>query len=327
VELTRPRGIDDQSWRAISHHKERLDRAWQLPEDPSAAVGSAKELCECVARVVLTERAVPFSRSDDMPKLVKAAHRTLDRLPGRGQAAQVAVRNFSQAALTIVSTLTEMRNELGTGHGRARVPHVSREAAVAASDASILWSRWALARLDEVLGGEVDLLIADLARGSFHRGLLDQRFEEVGLDDLFRDDQYRLGVAVAHRSMNGTFVVWESGVTPLSDRPLDWPEDYRRGVAAGLLLDPAGNLMVRPFFVPALASIVAEMASAEWSELSAQALSAPLAMSVAVDAAKLAEVREALENQSVVTPLQARPAWESLTARFAVPPVSPAAWP
>ena len=149
-----------------------------------------------------------------------------------------------------------------------------------------------------MLGGEVDLLIADLARGSFQRGSLDQRFDEVGLDDLFGDDQYRLGVAVAHRSMGGTFVVWESGVTPLGDRPLDWPEDYRRGVAAGLLLPPEGNLVVRPFFVPALASIVAEMASADWSELSAQALSAPLAMSVAVDAAKLAEIREALKSES-----------------------------
>jgi hypothetical protein len=83
--------------------------------------------------------------------------------------------------------------------------------------------------------------------------------------------------------MGGTFVVWETGVTPLADRPLDWPEDYRRGVAAGLLLDPAGDLIVRPLFVPALASVVVEMASADWSDLSAQALSAPLATSVAVD--------------------------------------------
>jgi len=126
--------------------------------------------------------------------------------------------------------------------------------------------------------------------------------------------------------MGGTFVVSESGVTPLGDRPLEWPEDYRRGVAAGLLLDPEGNLVVRPFFVPVLASIVAEMASADWSELSAQALSAPLARAVAVDATKLAEIREALESQSAVIPDRARPAWESLTARFAVPPVSPPAW-
>jgi hypothetical protein len=71
VELTRPRGISDPSWQAILHQKERLDRALSTPADAGAAIGAAKELCECVARVVLTERAVPYSRSDNMPKLVK----------------------------------------------------------------------------------------------------------------------------------------------------------------------------------------------------------------------------------------------------------------
>jgi Abortive infection C-terminus len=274
---------------------------------------------------VLTGRAVPFSRGDDMPKLVKAAHRTLDRLPGRGQAGNIAVRNLSQAALTIVTILTELRNELGTGHGRARVPRVSREAAVAATDASILWTRWALARLDELIGGEVDRLIDELRSGSFYRGLLNQRFDEVGLDDLFADDQYRLGAAVAQRSMNGTFVVWESGVTPIADMPLDWPEDYRRGVAVGLLLGPEGSLVVRPLFVPALAAVVAEMAPADWSELSAQALSAPLESSIATDYGKLCEIQEILEAQAVAMPPSAWQAWDALTARFAAPAVTPEA--
>lgn len=322
MELRRPRGIDDQSWQAICHHKDRLDRAWQLPEDLGAAIGAAKELCESVARVVLAERAVPFSRSDDMPKLVNAAHSTLDRRPGHGQAAQIAVRKLSQAALTIVSTLTELRNELGTGHGRPTVPRVSREAAVAATDASILWSRWALARLDEIQGGEVDLLIGELSGGHFHRGLLDLRFDEVGLHDMFGDDQYRLGAAVAHRSMNGTFVVSESGVTPLADKPLDWPEDYRRGVAAGLLLDQSGSLVIRPFFVAALAAIVAEMATADWADLSAQALTAPLGRSLAADADKLREIREALDSQAKFMPEHSRPSWELLAARFIVPSAS-----
>src|SRR5260370_6625751 len=198
-----------------------------------------------------------------MPKLVKAAHSTLDRLPGRGGEAQVAVGKLSQAGWTIVSTLTELGNQLGAGHGRARMPRVSREAAVAATDAGILWSRWALARLDEVLGGEVDQLIGELSGGHFHRGLLDQRFDEVGLYDLFGDDQYRLGAAVAHRSMNGISVLYETGVTPPAERPLDWLEDYRRGVAAGLLLAPTGSLVIRPFFSPTLSALAAEMATVD----------------------------------------------------------------
>jgi hypothetical protein len=38
--------------------------------------------------------------------------------------------------------------------------------------------------LDQVLGGEVDQLISELSGGHFHRTLLDQRFDEVGLDNL-----------------------------------------------------------------------------------------------------------------------------------------------
>src|SRR5215472_16729878 len=135
MELNRPRGISDQSWQAIEHHRERLDRAWRYSADGGAVIGAAKDLCECVARVVLEERAVPYGGNDDMPKLVSAAHTTLDRRPGRGQAAQVGVRNLSQAARNIVIVLSELRNELGSGHGRAQTPRVSREAAVAASDA------------------------------------------------------------------------------------------------------------------------------------------------------------------------------------------------
>lgn len=170
MDLLRPRGISDQSWEAISQQKERLDRAWRVPADLSAVVGAAKELCESVARVVLEERAVSYTPKDDMPRLAKAAHQALDRSPGRGQAAQVAVRKLSQAALSIVTILAELRNELGTGHGRARVPRISQEAAVAASDAAVLWSRWALARLDELLGGDVDLLVRELRGQHYHRG-------------------------------------------------------------------------------------------------------------------------------------------------------------
>jgi hypothetical protein len=136
--------------------------------------------------VALEERAVPYTRKDDVPALARAAHRTLDRLPGRGQAAQTGIRNLSQAALSIVTVLAELRNELGTGHGRANAPRISLEAAVAASDAAMLWTRWVLARLDEVLGGDVDLLIGELRGQIFSRGELDRRFDEVGLDSLFR---------------------------------------------------------------------------------------------------------------------------------------------
>jgi Abortive infection C-terminus len=327
LELRRPRHIEEQSWEAICQHKQRLDRAWQVPEDLSAAIGSAKELCESVARVVLTERAVTFSRSDDLPKLAKAAHGTLDRLPGRGQAAQIGVRNMSQALLSIVTVMAELRNELGTGHGRAQTPHISREAAVASSDAALMWSGWALTRLDEVHGSRVDLLIAELDHNAFRRGELDQRFDEVGLKDLFADDQYRLGVAVAHRAMNGTFVISESGVEPLQNKPLSWPDYYRRGVADGLLLDSSGSLNVNPVFVPALASIVASMAGADWTEMASKAVGAPVLPGIAIDAERLSARKNALEAEAPSIPDHARPGWDALAARFDEPPMDPPSWP
>jgi hypothetical protein len=316
MELDRPRGISDQSWQAIDHHRERLDRAWRSPVDGGTVIGAAKELCECVARVVLEERAVSYSRSDDMPKLVSAAHKTLDRNPGRGQASQIGVRNLSQAAKNIVIVLSELRNELGSGHGRAQIPRVSKEAAVAASDAAALWVRWALARLDDLLGGDVDLLIQELNGAHFHRGLLTQRFDEVGLDNLPGEDQRRLGVAVAHRAMRGTFVVSESGVEPLQDRPGDWPEDYRLGVATGLLLAPDGNIEMRSQFAPALASIVTQMRPEDWAELVNLAIAAPVMFYLAVDQARLDEIRTALEGQVQSLPEYYRAGWLRLARKF-----------
>lgn len=317
MELDRPRGISDQSWQAIDHHRQRVDRAWRFPTDGGAVIGAAKDLCECVARVVLEERAVPYSANDDMPKLVAAAHKSLDRLPGRGQAAQIGVRNLSQAARTMVTVLVELRNELGSGHGRAQIPKVSREAAVAASDAAALWVRWVLARLDDLLGGDVDLLVQELRGGPYRRGLLEQRFDEVGLDTLPGEDQRRLGVAVAHRAMKGTFVVRESGVDPLQDRPADWPEDYRMGVASGLLLAPDGNLELWPYFAPVLASILAQMRHEDWVQLINVAVAAPVTPYLAFDQARLDEVRTALEEQVHSLPERNRAEWLRLASKFA----------
>lgn len=316
MELNRPRGISDQSWQAIEHHRERLDHAWQFPADGGAIIGAAKDLCECVARVVLQERAVPYGGNDDLPRLVTEAHRTLDRLPGRGQAAQIGVQNLAQGARTIVTALSELRNELGSGHGRAQTPRVSREAAVAASDAAALWIRWALARLDDVLGGDVDLLIQELRGTHYRRGLLEQRFDEVGLDSLAGEDQRRIRVAVAHRTMRGTFVVSESGVDPLQDRPGDWPEDYRLGVANGLLLAPEGMLEIRPHFVPVLASVVAQMRPEDWAELVGVAVAAPVSLNLAVDQARLGEIKTAIDGQVQSLPESYRAGWLQLADRF-----------
>jgi Abortive infection C-terminus len=316
MELDRPRGINDRSWDAIEYHKSRLDRAWRPPADEGAVIGAAKDLCECVARVVLEERAVSYSGNDDLPRLVSAAHKTVDRLPGRGQAAQIAVRNIAQSARSIVTALTELRNQVGSGHGRARTPRISQEAAVVAADAAGLWVRWILARLDDLLGGDVDILIQELHGTPYSRGRLEKRFGEVGLDSLPAEDQHRLGVAVARRAAQGTFVVRESGVDPLQDQPGDWPEDYRLGVASGLLLSPGGSLLLKAHFAPVLASIIAQMRPEDWGELADAAVAAPMGLSIAFDQARLDEVKIALQGQAPSLPERYRADWSRLASKF-----------
>ena len=56
---------------AIREGFERIRRA--ISDDPALAVGSAKELIESTAKVVLSERGQPFDDKSDLPKLARAA--------------------------------------------------------------------------------------------------------------------------------------------------------------------------------------------------------------------------------------------------------------
>ena len=60
---------------AIREGFERIRRA--ISDDPALAVGSAKELIESTAKVVLTERGQPFDDKSDLPKLARAAQLSL----------------------------------------------------------------------------------------------------------------------------------------------------------------------------------------------------------------------------------------------------------
>jgi hypothetical protein len=61
---------------AIREGFERIRRA--IGDDPALAVGSAKELIESTAKVVLSERGQLFDDKADLPKLARAAQLSLD---------------------------------------------------------------------------------------------------------------------------------------------------------------------------------------------------------------------------------------------------------
>jgi hypothetical protein len=105
---------------AVREGFERIRRA--ISDDPALAVGSAKELIESTAKVVLTERGQPFDDKSDLPKLARAAQLSLGLDPSTrsGPDSSDGVRRILGAVTTIANGLAELRNRgLGTGHGPA----------------------------------------------------------------------------------------------------------------------------------------------------------------------------------------------------------------
>ena len=106
---------------AIREQLNRIQRA--VIDDPALAVGSAKELIESTAKVVLVERGLVVNDKDDLPALVRAAQEELELHPSSktpGPDGSDAVKKILGAVSTIAIGLAELRNRgYGTGHGQA----------------------------------------------------------------------------------------------------------------------------------------------------------------------------------------------------------------
>jgi len=137
---------------AIEEQLERL--AGAADDDPALAVGSAKELVESTAKVVLSERGRSFADRADLPELVRAAQEALMLHPtqqAEGPDGTQAVKKILGGLITITSGLAELRNRgYGTGHGvaGARAGLHPRHAHLAVN-ASITWCRLMLDTLHD----------------------------------------------------------------------------------------------------------------------------------------------------------------------------------
>ena len=92
-------------------------------DDPSLAVGTAKEMVETICKTILEDRGVT-SRGEDLPQLVRRVSKELallpDDIPDHAKGSDVIWRMLSN--LNQVSQgIAELRNLYGTGHGRCRV--------------------------------------------------------------------------------------------------------------------------------------------------------------------------------------------------------------
>jgi hypothetical protein len=79
-------------------------------------------------------------------------------------------------------------------------------------DGALLWIRWALRRLQFLLIGDLQPLLADLRGSTFRLGELAIRLQAANLPDLLPDDQRLLGVAVGQRAALNTFTVRIDGI-------------------------------------------------------------------------------------------------------------------
>jgi hypothetical protein len=125
---------------AIQEQLDRIQRA--IIDDPALAIGSAKELVESTAKVVLLERGRTVNDKDDLPALARAAQDALGLHPSSvvpGPDGSDAIKKILGAVTTIATGLGELRNRgYGTGHGpasartglRARHAHLAVNAAV-----------------------------------------------------------------------------------------------------------------------------------------------------------------------------------------------------
>lgn len=237
--MIRPDGLSDPQWEAVEEARARLERAREA-SDSALVVGSAKELCEVVAKIVLSERGELPGSSEDFPALVNRCHKLLGAQPGQELATDDATRQIAQGLKSLVLGLGNLRNNLGTGHGRAVPSAAITEHADLSFAAADIWCHWALRRLGPLIVGTVSAIVRDLDEGKiFRSGDLAGRLEAADLQNQSQEDQRRLGIAVARRALRGTFVVHSDGFA-LEGKTTA----YQEGLVVGLLFDADGRLLL-----------------------------------------------------------------------------------
>jgi AbiJ-like protein/abortive infection Abi-like protein len=125
-----PRLADPQ---ALREHLRRIDR--DLRSDPPGAIGSSKELVETVCKTILDDYAVSYPHGADLMDLYKLVQKALalnvEAVPESTRGSASAIKAL-RAVVTTVQALAELRNELGSGHGRVRPsPALTRHAQLA----------------------------------------------------------------------------------------------------------------------------------------------------------------------------------------------------
>lgn len=160
-DLERPTQVGIAHADAIEVEADRLARALDDGDD-AQALGYLKCLVEAVAKVVLDLNGEPAPGNATFDTVVNKAHSLLADQEGAGLIHDSPFSNFATQARKMAVSMSSIRNSFGAGHGRARQPEVMPEMLKLALDGSLLWTRWALRRLDAFAQGRPETLIRDL---------------------------------------------------------------------------------------------------------------------------------------------------------------------
>jgi len=97
-----------------------------IHDDPALAVGSAKELLETVMRTILGEDD-HGTKTDDVPALLKRVQTALGLSPKAVSphiiGSEVLCRTLNNLGQVVIG-VAELRNLVGTGHGRSKCPQI-----------------------------------------------------------------------------------------------------------------------------------------------------------------------------------------------------------
>ncbi|MFG0300597.1 MAG: abortive infection family protein [Phycisphaerales bacterium JB047] len=104
------------------HLDESIDRMSKaIDQDPSLAIGSAKELVETCCKTILSERGIAYSSSSTIQELTKLAFKSLglsaSSIPAEKKSASTIKTLLSNLA-SVGGGLADLRNSYGTGHGK-----------------------------------------------------------------------------------------------------------------------------------------------------------------------------------------------------------------
>lgn len=137
---------------AIQEQLVRLHRA--VNDDLALAIGSAKELIESTAKVVLLERGLAVDDRADLPALVREAQQSLGLHPSSvapGPDGTDAIKKILGGVSSIAIGVAELRNRgYGTGHGPAGArTGLSERHAHLAVNAAVTWCRLMLDTLND----------------------------------------------------------------------------------------------------------------------------------------------------------------------------------